>query len=273
MSYFPLSWGKLSEKSTSEFNWLVSPDEHPSAGHSHPSSSMGANGPATHTSSPIVTGTSVVAIKYKDGIMMATDCLASYGSLARFRDVERMTAVGDNTIVGASGDISDYQYLQHVLESLMANEYVTADGHVLSPRNVFEYLSKIMYHRRSKFNPLWNSLVVGGIKDGEKFLGCVDLRGTTYQASTIATGYGAYLAQPMLRKAVEGREDTLTEEEAKKIMNDCMRVLFYRDARSLNKIQMTIVNSTGVTTSKPYSLETEWAFAENITGYGAATQD
>jgi hypothetical protein len=69
-----------------------------------------------------------------------------------------------------------------------------------------------------------------------RFLGYVDLKGTTYQNSTIATGFGGHLAQPILRKAVEGREDTLTEEEAIKIIDDCMRVLFYRDARSINKV-------------------------------------
>jgi len=69
-----------------------------------------------------------------------------------------------------------------------------------------------------------------------RFLGCVDLRGTTWQSTTIATGYGGYIAQPLLRKAVEGREDTLTEQEAIKILDDCMRVLFYRDARSLNRV-------------------------------------
>lgn len=69
-----------------------------------------------------------------------------------------------------------------------------------------------------------------------RFLGYVDLRGTTYQASTIATGFGAHLAQPLLRKRVEGREDDITEQEAIEIINDCMRVLFYRDARSINKV-------------------------------------
>lgn len=69
-----------------------------------------------------------------------------------------------------------------------------------------------------------------------RFLGYVDLRGTTYQSATIATGFGAHLAQPILRKRVEGREDDITEQEAIDIINDCMRVLFYRDARSINKV-------------------------------------
>lgn len=46
-------------------------------------------------------------------------CTGSYGSLARFRDIKRLCPVGESTIVGASGDISDYQYIQHLLDSLM----------------------------------------------------------------------------------------------------------------------------------------------------------
>ena len=65
----------------------------------------------------------------------------------------------------------------------------------------------------------------------------VDLLGTTYSASTLATGYGAYIAQPLLRKAVEGNEATLTEDAARTILTDALRVLFYRDARSLNKVR------------------------------------
>ena len=71
-----------------------------------------------------------------------------------------------------------------------------------------------------------------------RFLSFVDLLGTTYSASTLATGYGAYIAQPLLRKSVEGREDTLTEEEALKIIENSMKVLYYRDARSANKVTL-----------------------------------
>ncbi|KAJ1529061.1 Proteasome subunit beta type-7, partial [Nowakowskiella sp. JEL0078] len=165
--------------------------------------SHAAFAPKSHTQQPIVTGTSVLGLVYKDGIMLAADNLASYGSLARFRDVERLISVGNYTIVGASGDISDFQYLKHTLDSVVTKEYSLDDGHELSPSNVYEYLSRLMYNRRSKMDPLWNSLAIGGFRDGEKFLGFVDLQGTTYKSSTVATGFGAYLATPILRKAVE----------------------------------------------------------------------
>ncbi|CAO3656803.1 unnamed protein product [Mucor hiemalis] len=233
-----------------------------------------ANGPTTRTQNPLVTGTSVLAFKYKDGIMMAADMLGSYGSLARFRDIKRLYPVGESTIVGCSGDISDYQYIQHFWipsckYMLEVKEHCADDGHVLGTPHIYEYLWRVMYNRRSKFNPLWNSLVVGGIEKGERFLGYVDLRGTTYQSTTIATGFGAHLAQPILRKRVEGREDELTEEEAIEIMNECLRVLFYRDARSMNKFQRAKITEAGLEICEPYSLDTEWGFAEQIRGYGA----
>jgi 20S proteasome subunit beta 7 len=70
-----------------------------------------------------------------------------------------------------------------------------------------------------------------------RFLAYVDLLGTTYSASTLATGYGSYIAQPLLRKAVEGYEDTLTEADALKVIEQSMKVLYYRDARSINKVR------------------------------------
>ena len=98
-----------------------------------------------------------------------------------------------------------------------------------------------MYNRRTKGNPLWNSFVVGGVDKStkESFLSYVDLIGTTYSAPSIATGYGSYIAQPLLRKVIDdlpNGHDDLDAELARKTLEVCMKVLFYRDARSLNKV-------------------------------------
>ncbi len=103
----------------------------------------------------------------------------------------------------------------------------------------------------------------------------MDLLGVTYEAATIATGLGAHMAQPLLREAVddrEGGENSITEEEARKILETSLRVLFYRDARSLNKFQVATITASGVSISEAQSLATEWSFAEGIRGYGAQTQ-
>jgi 20S proteasome subunit beta 7 len=46
-----------------------------------------------------------------------------------------------------------------------------------------------MYNRRNKMDPLWNSLVVGGVgADGTPFLGMVGMQGTHYTDSHVTTG-------------------------------------------------------------------------------------
>ncbi|KAJ3577011.1 hypothetical protein NP233_g17 [Leucocoprinus birnbaumii] len=266
MDHFPTNWGRPRNDAYDPYGTFPLP--HRPNNHAKDTFAEGVQ----RTQQPIVTGTSVLALKYKDGIMMAADTLASYGSLARFKDVTRLHPVGNYTVIGAGGDMSDFQYIQKFLDELIIDEFTAQDGHDLGPAQIHEYLSQVMYSRRSKINPLWNSLLVGGFKDGKSFLAYVDLLGTTYSASTLATGYGAYLAQPLLRKEVEGKEDTLTAEEAVRIMETCIRVLYYRDARSIDKYQLATITAEGIKIIDSRPISTSWSFAEGIRGYGAQTQ-
>jgi len=65
--------------------------------------------------------------------------------------------------------MSDFQYIQRLLDSLIIDEFTAQDDHSLGPAQIHEYLSQVMYGRRTKMNPLWNSLLVGGFKDGERY--------------------------------------------------------------------------------------------------------
>ncbi len=64
----------------------------------------------------------------------------------------------------------------------------------------------------------------------------VDLIGTMYEDEVVATGFGNYVCLPLLRKA--GTD--LSKDEAKKVLEDCMRVLFYRNCKSSTKVRSTI---------------------------------
>lgn len=95
-------------------------------------------------------------------------------------------------------------------------------------------------------------------------MGYVDLLGTKYESNTIATGFGAYLAAPLLRDAVEtrGGGEQLSEEEARALLERCMTVLWYRDARSTDMIQVAKVTAAGVVVSPPYQVAQDWNVAK-----------
>lgn len=64
--------------------------------------------PQNHTVAPICVTGSVIALKYNEGVIMCTDTLASFGSMARYKDVRRMAQLGNNTLMGTSGEYSDF---------------------------------------------------------------------------------------------------------------------------------------------------------------------
>lgn len=117
----------------------------------------------------MVTGTSVIALKYDGGVLVAADTLASYGKLSKYRDTRRLFEM-KSTIIGAGGDISDFTAIKETLSNLATAEYDHNDGHYLSPRNIWLFLGNLFYSRRNKFNPLWNSCVVAGFDKGKSYL-------------------------------------------------------------------------------------------------------
>ncbi|XP_054838496.1 proteasome subunit beta type-4 [Eublepharis macularius] len=223
-------------------------------------------GGVNRTMNPMVTGTSVLGVKFDGGVVIAADMLGSYGSLARFRNISRVMKVNDSTVLGASGDYADFQYLKQVIDQMVIDEELLGDGHSYSPKAIHSWLTRAMYSRRSKMNPLWNTVVIGGYSNGEGFLGYVDMLGVAYEAPTLATGYGSYVAQPLMRDTLE-KKGTLSREEARALLERCMKILYYRDARSFNRYELISVTEKGVEIEGPLTSDTNWDIAHLVSGF------
>jgi len=212
-----------------------------------------------HTQQPITTGASVLGIKYKDGVMIACDTMVAYGNTLKFPGTSRVHSVGNNTVVGASGEYSDFQAIQRMLDDLEEEDWVNQDGTNLGPKQVASYLGRVLYNRRSKIDPLWNQLVIGGYKNGKHQLTYVDLQGTQYDEDFLATGFGMHMALPILRAELDnGKWQTKTEAEAKAVLEKCLKLLFYRDCKASCNVQIAVINGNGTKIGDPYRLETFW---------------
>jgi len=227
----------------------------------------GSKEESKRTLQPITTGTSVLGVKFDGGVALAGDMLGSYGSLARYPNVSRLIQVDDKTVVFASGDYADYQYLKEEMERLSIENDIEDDGHSMSSKSIFSYLRLLMYYRRNKFNPIWNTLAVGGYNDGKPFLGYVDKIGSAYEENSLATGYGAYIARPLIEKAIEEKGRQLTKVEAVKLLIECLKILYYRDARSINKFEIAVITEDGVTVESNMTADTNWDIAHYVKGY------
>ena len=156
------------------------------------------------------------------------------------------------------------------LDNQNQNDLNQDDGYTRNPAEIFSFLRAVMYQRRNKMNPLWNQLLVAGCRGGIPFLGYVDLIGTAYEENFIATGYGAYLAIPLIRERWHAEMD---EGEARALMEDCLRVMYYRDCRASNRIQIAKATAEGTLISDPYELTSDWETANFDARHATHTGD
>lgn len=76
------------------------------------------------------------------------------------------------------------------------------------------------------------------------------------------------MATPILRDALDAKKgQPFTEEEATKLVQQCLEVLYYRDARSWDRYHIATVNDKGSRVDGPFRLKTNWQFATMVTGY------
>jgi len=224
------------------------------------------------TAEPICTGTTVIGVVFDQGIAIAADTLASYGKMARYKNMTRLFKVNERTVIGIGGDYADYQFLQNVIETKVTELECMDPNAVMSPLALHSWLTAVLYNRRTNFNPLWSTYLVGGLVGENKkpYLGTVNKLGVGYTGDYIATGLGSYLVQEVLEKASENKKKqggALSKAEAVALLGECLEVLWVRDCVAHNTYEIGIVTADGCEIIKPKPLVGRWDTAPAITGY------
>ena len=74
--------------------------------------------PLQHSLGAVNVGTSVMAIKYQGGIMVAADTAISYGGMRAVKDARRIEKLNDEIVFASSGEMSDFQELAKQLRQM-----------------------------------------------------------------------------------------------------------------------------------------------------------
>jgi len=207
-----------------------------------------------HTMAPVTTGSSVIALKFDGGVILAADNLGSYGGLARYRNIERIFKVTDSAVVGCAGDIADFQFLQEIIEQKVRDDVIGGYSKSLDAGAMYTWLGRVLYNRRSRFDPLWLGCVVAGFRGDQVILGHIDKIGTTYEADEICNGFGQHMVIPLFRDLREKKGGVLNKEDALKAVEEGMKTLYYRDCRAFHKYSIAIITKDGVEMRKDQNL-------------------
>ncbi len=200
----------------------------------------------------------MIALAYDGGVLMAADTLLSYGSMAKAPNIPRTRIISRNAAVAATGDYADFQEATAELQNDVLQDDMLEDGVKKTPKELFSKLHRTLYDKRSEFTPYQCSFILIG-HDGEKsFMGAADSIGTRWSDKCLATGYGGHIAIPLLRRALDVSNGSLTRDQAHLVLLDCLRALFYRECRAINRYQIAEAANGRVILHPPQSLETQW---------------
>ncbi|ELP93498.1 proteasome subunit beta type-4 precursor, putative [Entamoeba invadens IP1] len=220
--------------------------------------------PMKHAEGVLLGTASIVGIKYNGGVILATDTLASYGSMVYSNQINRIDRLGKHTIIAASGELSDYQEIKNVMMKKVNGESTTDDaeedeedkknsGKGLGPKELFSYLNRMMYQKRTDMKPLYNTVVVAGVKDKKVFLGQTDMYGTSFEENYVSTGIGAHMVIPLIRKEWNAE---FTQEQALSLIKRCFQILYLNHCFAGKMYKTAIVTDNKVEMSEPITIDT-----------------
>ena len=201
-------------------------------------------------------GSTLIALKYKDGVMIGTDTQCSYGSMSEVKNFQKMDYLCSEGIYACSGEMSDFQNLQKHLDEKFEYDEIQNDGACfMHIRDYHNYVAGRSYNARTK-SPCLVTTVMGGIdkRNGEVFLGYSNSHGLKIEQNWIATGFGNHFCTVLLDN--EWRAD-LSADECKALIEKCLTVMFWRDKLGHDQIQIGNVTKEGSTIGQMYKLKTD----------------
>lgn len=226
----------------------------------HKNFSLNSDNGKQHYHTPLTTGTSVLGLVFNGGVILAADTAGFYGSMMRFSDCPRIMQINKHTILGAGNDYADFQYLSDIIKQKILDDDLHNDGFVLKPKSLHSWLTRVLYNRRSQFDPLWINAFVGGMQNGEPFLGTVDKLGTAYEDKILSFGFGTHISVPFLRKVRE-ENPNLSKDEAIAAIKTCMEMLYVRDTRAGAKYNIGVITNEGSEIQGPFNSVGTWDIA------------
>ncbi len=174
------------------------------------------------------TGTTILAIKAKDGVVIASDRQISAGFMIH-GDTLKVVPLTKNIYLAFSGVVSDVQYIQKILNAEI-DLFKLRNGREIKISEVANLLSIINYQGLRNFFPRIAGLILAGFDDKNFYIYNITPDGVLEERKDfLAEGSGSLFAIPVLD--AEYKKE-LTLKEAKELALKALKVAAKRDLYS-----------------------------------------
>ncbi|NHI94390.1 MAG: archaeal proteasome endopeptidase complex subunit beta [Candidatus Lokiarchaeota archaeon] len=188
----------------------------------------------------LLTGTTTLSIRCKDGVVFGTDRRATAGYYVASKHAKKTHKINQSAAMTIAGVVADAQALIDILR-IECNLYNLKHEHPISVLATARLLSNILFERR--WFPYYTQLLIGGYDNTGARVFSMDPVGSLIEEKTIsATGSGTTYAIAVLE---DGYHEGITIKEAIPMAIHAVRTSIERDIGSGNGIDITVIDKNG----------------------------
>jgi len=193
------------------------------------------------------TGTTIVGVIFKDGVVLGADTRATGGSIVCDLNCEKIHHIADNIWCCGAGTAADTEFTTRMVSSKMELLRLRTgrEGRVVSAlRMLKQYLFRYQGHISA-------ALVLGGVDISGPHLYTVYPHGSTDKLPFVTMGSGSLAAMSVFE---DGYKVGMTEEEAKKLVRDAIYAGIINDLGSGSNVDITVIKKGFVKQFRPYEV-------------------
>ncbi|HET6590622.1 MAG TPA: proteasome subunit beta [Candidatus Nitrosocosmicus sp.] len=185
----------------------------------------------------IVKMTTIIGIKTKEGVVLASDKRASKGFFIGSKIVQKISKIDDTLAIAIAGQLSD---AEHLIKVAAAERKLIEmrRGFPLTVKESSRLIANLAYSGLKNYQPYYVELLVAGVDSTGSHINVADMSGAITNEDFAASGSGAPIAYGVLESLY--RKD-ISNEEAKEIAAKAVSAAMERDPGSGNGIDVLII--------------------------------
>ena len=186
-------------------------------------------------------GTTIVAIRFKDGVLIASDKQTTVGMMVYHNKAQKLHQITDNILIGAAGLVGDIQALVKILQANLKLKYLRSKNEPTA-EEAASFLSSLMNYY--KWFPFFTEVIVVGKDNDDYNIYSIDEAGGLEKFDNFtSTGSGMVFALGVLETEYK---ENISEEEARELAKKAILAAIKRDLGSGYGIEIWTLTKEGL---------------------------
>ena len=194
---------------------------------------------------PMKTGTTIVGVVYKDGVVLGADTRATEGSIVCDKNCEKIHHIASNIYCCGAGTSADTENVTRLISSQLEMSRLSLGT---KPR-VITACTRLKQHLFKYQGHVSAALVLGGVDATGPHLHCVYPHGSTDSLPFATMGSGSLAAMAVFE--AKYRED-LDEKEAIEMVNEAIQAGIFNDLGSGSNVDICVLTKDKTTILRGY---------------------